>query len=131
MTASAEYTQYVLEYLEPLGRIHIGRFFGGVGLSHGAVQFAMIMGNSLYFVVDDRTRAKYENAGMGPFSYTTKKGRIQMRRYYELPEDVLTDAAELRAWARESIDVASQTKTKRPVSTKRSPTRRVKKRRAR
>ena len=70
----------------------------------------MIMGNSLYFAVNDHTRQKYEKAGMAPFAYTTKKGRIQVRKYYELPEEVLTDAEQLRLWASESIQVAAITK---------------------
>jgi DNA transformation protein len=72
----------------------------------------MIMGNSLYFAVDEGSRKKYEKAGMQPFSCLTKKGRIQVRKFFELPEEVLTDAAQLRVWAEESIRVA--TKTKKP-----------------
>ena len=117
MTASAEYTEYVLELLEPVGPVAISRFFGGVGISHRLVQFAMIMGNSLYFVVDDSTRQKYEKAGMTSFSYATRKGRVQVRKYYELPEEILTDAEQLRLWANESIQVAGKT-------TKRNKTRR-------
>jgi len=108
MAASAEYTEYVLELLSPVGALTAGRFFGGVGLSHASVQFAMIMDNSLYFAVDDTTRARYEAAGMQPFSYVTKKGRVQVRRYFELPEDVLSDPDELRVWAQESIRVAAR-----------------------
>lgn len=117
MSTSAEYTEYVLELLEPLGRVRTARFFGGVGLSVGAAQFAMIMGNSLYFVVDDSTRPKYEKAGMAPFSYLTKNGRVQVRRYFELPEEMLTDAQALKLWAAESIKLAardSKPKSKRP-----------------
>ena len=110
MTASAEYTEYVLELLQPLGAVRTGRFFGGVGISTGAIQFAMIMGNSLYFVVDERTRKKYEQAGMQPFSYLTKKGRVQVRKYFELPEEVLTDPAQLRLWADEAMGIARKTK---------------------
>jgi DNA transformation protein len=68
------------------------------------------MGNSLYFAVDADSRKKYEQAGMQPFSYMTKKGRIQVRKYFELPEDVLTDSEQLRLWANESIQVAYNTK---------------------
>ena len=110
MTASAEYTEYVLELLAPLGPVRTGRFFGGAGISDGAIQFAMIMGNSLYFVVDEGTRKKYEMAGMEPFSYMTKKGRVLVRKYFELPEDVLTDPAQLRIWADEAMCVARKTK---------------------
>jgi DNA transformation protein len=112
VSASAEFTDYVLEHLAAIGPVRLGRFFGGVGISSGAVQFAMIMGNSLYFAVDEGSRKKYEQAGMQPFSYLTKKGRIQVRKFFELPEEVLTDAAQLRVWAEESIRVA--TKTKKP-----------------
>jgi len=115
LSASAEYTEYVLELLEPIGPVRISRFFGGVGISHGLVQFAMIMGNSLYFVVNDNTRQKYEEAGMTAFSYATKKGRVQVRKYFELPEEVLTDAEKLRLWASESIQVAAN--TQKPIKT--------------
>jgi len=110
MSASTEYTEYVLEQLAPIGALTTGRFFGGMGLARSGVQFAMIMGNSLYFVVDDTTREKYTTAGMTCFSYSTRKGRIQVRRYFELPEAVLTDPAQLQSWANEAIQVAGRTK---------------------
>ena len=110
MSASIEYTEYVLELLAPIGPLTTGRFFGGIGISRDAMQFAMIMGNSLYFAVDDTTREQYTAAGMACFSYLTKKGRVQVRRYFELPEEVLTDPAELRRWANEAMRVAGKTK---------------------
>ena len=111
MSTSTEYTTYVLDQLAPIGPLTTSRFFGGVGLSRDTVQFAMIMGNSLYFVVDDTTREKYIAAGMACFSYLTKKGRVQVRRYFELPEEVLTDPAELRRWAKEATQVAGDSQT--------------------
>lgn len=115
MTANAEYIDYILELLEPIGSVRTERFFGGIGISNGAVQFAMIMGNSLYFAVDENSRKKYEQVGMQPFSYMTKKGRVQVRKYFELPEDVLTDPEQLRLWAHEAMCVAD--KTKKPKKT--------------
>ena len=70
----------------------------------------MIMGNCLYFAVDDNSRKKYEQAGMQSFSYLTKRGRVQVRKYFELPEDVLTDSEQLRLWANEAMHVAGKTK---------------------
>lgn len=109
MTASAEYAQHVLDLLAPLGGVCAQRFFGGVGLASGAVQFAMIMGNRLYFVVDERSRAKYEAAGMEPFSYATRKRRVRVRRYFEVPAGVLEEREQLAAWAREAIAAARGT----------------------
>ncbi|MEQ1590061.1 MAG: TfoX/Sxy family protein [Gallionella sp.] len=110
MSPSAEYVEYVLELLEPIGLLRTSRFFGGVGLYFNSIQFSMMMGNSLYFVVDETTRGKYEQAGMRPFSYMTKKRRIFVRKYFELPEDILTDSEQLRLWASEAIHVAGKTK---------------------
>jgi len=70
----------------------------------------MIMGNSLYFAVDESSRKKYEQAGMQAFSYMTKKGQIQVRKYFELPEDVLIDHEQLLLWANEAIQVVNKTK---------------------
>ncbi len=70
----------------------------------------MMMENRLYFVVDEDTRKKYELAGMQSFSYMTKKGRVHVRRYFELPEDVLDDPEQLELWAKEAISVAGKTK---------------------
>jgi DNA transformation protein len=116
LAASTEFTEYILELLEPIGLVRRGRYFGGIGFSCNSVQFAMMMGSTLYFVVDEVSREKYQQAGMQPFSYLTKKGRIQVRRYFELPEDVLADPAQLLLWAEEAVSVAG--KTKRPSKVK-------------
>lgn len=110
MAPSTEFTDYVLEFLTPILPVQTSRFFGGIGISYDSVQFAMMMGNSLYFAVDDNSRGKYEQAGMQPFSYITKKGRGQVRRYFEVPEEILTDAEQLRLWVSEAIAVAYKSK---------------------
>lgn len=73
----------------------------------------------LYFVVDQDTRSKYEQRGMQPFSYMTKKGRIQVQRYFELPEDILVDPEQLRLWTSEAMAIAD--KSKPSTATKRRP----------
>ena len=110
MTPSAEFKDYILEHIAPILPIKTTRFFGGVGLTYNAVQFGIMIGNNLYFVVDDNTRAKYVQAGMQAFSYLTKKGHVQVHRYYELPEEILTDAVQLHIWALEAINIANLTK---------------------
>jgi DNA transformation protein len=64
------------------------------------------MNGRLYFVVDDRTRPGYEQAGSKPFSYATKRARVDVRRYFEVPCDASEDPLELLAKAREAILVA-------------------------
>lgn len=111
MTGSTqEYADHILELLEPINALSSGRFFGGTGLKCDSVQFAMLMGNSLFFVVDNSTRPKYEEKGMGCFWYRTKKKTVNVKKYYEVPGELLEDQGELLAWARESIQVARKLK---------------------
>ncbi len=42
MTASPQYTEYIVELLQPIGRMSMRRMFGCVGISYGAVHFAII-----------------------------------------------------------------------------------------
>lgn len=106
----SEFVEYVLDQLRPVGDLNAGRMFGGWGIKCGDTQFAIIMGEALYFVVNDATRPKYEQAGSGPFKYKKKSGMQEVRRYYEVPADVLENAAELHEWAAESIAVSKQPK---------------------
>lgn len=116
MTINNTYRDYVLELIEPLGKVQARRFFGGIGLSLDDVQFGMIMGSSLYFVVDDSTRKRYQQAGSTAFSYATKKGMIQVKKYFELPEAVLTEPELLKKWLAESLRVAKHSAQPRNAS---------------
>ena len=106
MSASPEFIEYVRELFSPLGALTEGKFFGGFAFKSGSKQFAMIMGNTLYFCVTDETRLKYEALGMEPFSYSTKKRKVNVRKYYSVPEDLFENNARLIQWAKEAIDSA-------------------------
>ena len=101
-----EFTARVLDLLGPIGPVQTARFFGGTALKVHGHQFGMVMNGRLYFVVDDRTRPGYEQAGSKPFSYATKKARIDVSRYFEVPGDAQEDPLELLAKARAAMLVA-------------------------
>ncbi len=113
--STSSYINFVKEQLAPIPNLKSSRLFGGIGFSDGAVQFAMIIENTLYFVVNDRTRTKYENMGSHCFAYNTKKGKVEVKRYYSVPADILEDQDELSALATESIKIAHD---KKPASPK-------------
>ncbi len=106
MARPDSYTAHLLELLRPIGPVQTARFFGGVALKLHGRQFGMVMNGRLYFVVDDRTRPGYEQAGSKPFSYATKKARVDVRRYFEVPADAQEDPLALRAGAREALVTA-------------------------
>ncbi len=110
MSASPEFIEYVKELFLPLGKLKDGKFFGGFAFKSGSKQFAMIMGNTLYFCVNDKTREKYIKYEMEPFSYSTKKGIVKVKKYYSAPEGLFEDQEKFIEWAKEAIDSAYSAK---------------------
>ncbi len=106
MAVTGEYLQFVLEQLQGLGNVASRRMFGGVGLYQDQRFFAIIMGDTLYFKVNDANRGDYEARGMGRFRPYPNKPHLSMA-YYEVPADVLEDADECAAWARRSVAIVA------------------------
>jgi len=106
MSARLEFIEYVRELLAPVGDLEEGTFFGGFAFKRNSKQFAMIMGNTLYFCVNDQTRPKYQLMGMESFSYKTKRGRIEVKKYFSIPEEFFENQDKLIEWADEAIESA-------------------------
>jgi len=106
MSASPEFIEYIRELFIPLGKLKDATFFGGFSFKSGSKQFVMIMGNTLYFCVNDTSRKQYETLGMEPFSYKTKKGIVNVRKYFSAPEDLFEDQDKLIIWAKKAIAAA-------------------------
>ncbi len=106
MSASAEFVRFARELLAPLGPLRDGKFFGGHAMKQDGRQFAMVMGNTLYFRVNDATRPAFEQRGCTAFSYPTKTKRVQVRSYYSVPEELFENQAMMLDWARQAIHAA-------------------------
>ncbi|MGB8273718.1 MAG: TfoX/Sxy family protein [Alphaproteobacteria bacterium] len=105
MAASAEFCQFVLDLLQPLGRVTARRMFGGYGLYFDGRMFALIADDTLYLKADDRNRPFFEVAGMPPFRPSVG-GRTMTMPYYRAPPDILEDSGQLSDWARASVTAA-------------------------
>ncbi len=77
MSASPEFIEYVKEPFEPLGSLKEDKFFGGFSFKSGTKQFAMIMGNTLCFCVNDITRKKYEKKIWSLFHTLQRKDSLK------------------------------------------------------
>ena len=106
MPYSAEYRDYVLDLLAPLGQVEARGMFGGVGIFYRGSMFALIASDELYFKADDVNRPDFEAAGAEPFSYETKSGRRGVMAYWGVPDEVLENEDECLVWARKSVDAA-------------------------
>lgn len=98
------FSQFVFDQLNGLGDVTSQQMFGGVGLTTGETFFAIIYKGRLYFKTDDQSRGDYETRGMEPFR---PNPRQTLKRYYEVPADVLEDRGELARWAKRASESAS------------------------
>jgi DNA transformation protein len=78
--------------------------FGGVGIYASDLFFGLIDDDTLYLKVDDSTRVRFEERGMGPFRPGGDQSEVM--QYYEVPEDLLEDPEALRPWVDSAIGVA-------------------------
>ena len=114
MAVSSTYKDFIAGLLEPVGPVSIKRMFGGAGVYAEGVTFAIIDDDVMYLKVDDATRPKFESAGMGPFTYTSKSGQHALSSYWRCPERLYDEPEELQDWARESIAVARRAAAAKP-----------------
>jgi DNA transformation protein len=66
MPLSPGFTDYVLELLAGFGRLEAKRMFGGAGLYHDGVMFAILDDDVVYFRVDDALEADLKAQGSVP-----------------------------------------------------------------
>jgi DNA transformation protein len=123
--ARSEFVDLVLENLRVFGEVTVRRMFGGWGLYHDGVFFALIAQDTLYFKSDDENLAQFERSSPGPFVFE-KKGERIVTHYYAVPEDALEDPQVMARWARLGYAAAlraarrPRTRRKRPSGSRRS-----------
>ncbi|MBI2924994.1 MAG: TfoX/Sxy family protein [Verrucomicrobia bacterium] len=87
---------FVLDQLGNVGSVRCRMMFGGYGLYLGEAFFGIIYGGRLYFKTDATSRRAYLQRGSEPVRPTENQ---TLPTYYEVPADVLENAAELCRWA--------------------------------
>ena len=102
---SRDFVDYVVELMAPLGPVTARKMFGGYGLYHDGLMFALIGDETLYIKADDANRDKFIAAGSEPFLYH-KKGKQYSMSYYRAPAEALDDTDAMYEWARLGYDAA-------------------------
>ena len=114
MGASAEYIEYIKELLGEFPDLTTKEYFVGVSFRSsyfGAdTQFGVVLGDVLYFVVDNKTRPKYEAKNMTPFSYDKKDKVVIVKKWYSAPEELFDDEALMQEWAMEALEASLRSK---------------------
>ena len=97
------FCEYVLDQLRGLPSVRARRMFGGHGLYAADCFFGIVHAERLYLKTDEVSRAAYRAHGMAAFQ---PNARQILHSYYEVPPEVLEDAATLERWAREAMRCA-------------------------
>jgi len=110
VSASAEYVEYIEELLSGFPDLRTKKYFGGIAFRSSwfgnDIQFATILDDVLYFVVDDETRPKYEAKGMTPFTYNKQNKIVIVKKWYAAPEELFDNAELMKDWAMEALETA-------------------------
>lgn len=100
------FREYLRELMEPLGGVTFRKMFGGLTIYQNGLVFALEIDGSLYFKVDDETRASFVDEDCPQFEYATKDGRTAQMPYFRAPERLYDEPDEFVAWCRAAIGVA-------------------------
>ena len=118
MSVSAEFIDFLLESLAPLGPVQARRMFGGAGLYCDGVMFALIDDETVYLKANDQTSSAFSAEGLKPFTYHGKNKPVTML-YWRVPERLFDDQDEFVVWAQTALSVArSQATPKKKTKTK-------------
>jgi DNA transformation protein len=111
----SEFVAHVVETMRDFGPVTAKAMFGGWGLYHEGLFFALIAEDTLYLKVDDDNRAEFERAGLPAFVYVTKDGDRMAMSYHQAPPEALESPAAMIAWARSGYGAALRAKNRKPV----------------
>ena len=114
---SDEYIQFLREVFARFGAISARKMFGGYGIYHQGLMFALVADDTLYLKVDAATKALFEDAGLPPFQFEQRGKQVRMS-YYQAPDAIMDDHDAARQWALHAYDAALRAQA---VRTKKSP----------
>jgi len=115
MNEAQDLATHVVDLLEGFGPCEARRMFGGYGIFHQGLMFALIADGNLYLKADDDNRASFEAENCERFSYY-QQGREYRLSYYTAPENFFEDPAACRQWARSAFDAALRNPPKKRKS---------------
>ncbi|WP_041523433.1 TfoX/Sxy family protein [Gilvimarinus agarilyticus] len=105
----SEFVEFLHEVFAPFGVITTQRMFGGFGVYHEGLMFALVADDTLYLKADEQTARWFDELDCEPFIY--QKGRRAVRlSYRRAPEAIFDDPEEAVQWARWAYSAALRAK---------------------
>jgi DNA transformation protein and related proteins len=125
MVASESFAEFLRERLAALGHITMRGMFGKTGVFCDGFMLGMVRDNTLYFRVDDDSRAAFKEAeSFPPLNYEKKGGSIDLS-FWRTPERLFDEPDELVTWARAALEAARRVAAKRERTARRRGSRKA------
>jgi DNA transformation protein len=107
---SKDFIAYLQELFADFGAVTVRAMFGGHGLYHDGVMFAVAFEDGLYLKVDSQTRDRFEAEGCMPFVYTQTDKPLTMS-YWSAPAAAMDSSQAMLPWARLAFEAALRKST--------------------
>lgn len=111
----SEFIAYLPEVFELFGSIQIRKMFGGYGVYHDGLMFALVADETLYLKADAENAMFFEEQGLAQFAYQ-REGKMAKMSYYQVPAEFMEDREQADLWARRSYDAALRAQRKKRKS---------------
>jgi len=98
------FVEHLHEVFADFGPISAKRMFGGWGVYHDGLMFALVVDDTLYLKADAEDLDAFTALGLGPFEHRTKD-RVTRMPYYRAPDGIIDDRAQAAHWARQSASI--------------------------
>jgi DNA transformation protein len=94
----SEFTDYLNDLFAQFGPINVRRMFGGYGIYHQGLMFALVVKDTLYLKADAESAELFRQKQLEQFEYLKAGKKIRVG-YYAAPVEALEDATEMSHWA--------------------------------
>ena len=111
MKKHSGFVKFLDEAFEEFGLIDVRKMFGGYGIYHDGIMFALVESDTLYLKADETTQKYFESRGLSQFQYN-RAGKVVKMSYFKAPEEIYDDREKAAVWARRAYKVAVKQSTK-------------------
>jgi DNA transformation protein len=101
----SEFVENLQEVFALFGPVSARRMFGGYGIYHDGLMFALVTDDVLYLKADKQTVDRFLEQNLRPFEYD-KKGKTVTMSYYTAPEEIFDDPEAAQEWAVRAFEAA-------------------------
>ena len=108
----SEYIDFLKEQFASFGAIEARRMFGGWGIYHRGLMFALVIADTLYLKADAKLAPRFQALGLEPFQYP-RRGRLVALSFYQAPEEIYDDPDEAKRWAGLAYEAALRASKRR------------------